>query len=159
MTDAEQKEMEEFRSTIDTSKFVNDPYVRRVEKPWGYELHWVPEDFPYMGKIEHINEGMRMSLQVHDEKLESWFVMAGNASVIIENTEGEMEEIEMKPGMGYTCKLGQKHRLKGGKGGCDIIEVSTPEFGNTYRLEDDFDRSTETEAARVERNKEAVEES
>ena len=155
MTDQEENQLQEFRKGVDTSTFTNEPYVRRVEKPWGYELHWVPEDFPYMGKIEHINEGMRMSLQIHDKKKESWFVMKGNAIVILENPEGVMEEIEMKEGTGYTCEIGQKHRLKGGVGGCDIIEVSTPEVGNTYRIEDDYSRETETEDAREERNKKA----
>ena len=43
--------------TFDPKIFSNDPYVKRVEKPWGYELHWVPEDAPYMGKIEHLWSG------------------------------------------------------------------------------------------------------
>ena len=58
---------------FDKSKFTNQPYVKKVEKPWGYELHWVPADKPYMGKIEHLNAGARMSLQIHDQKQESWF--------------------------------------------------------------------------------------
>lgn len=31
---------------------MNDSYVKKIEKPWGYELHWVPEDKPYMGKVK-----------------------------------------------------------------------------------------------------------
>ena len=27
------------------------PFVRRVDKPWGWELHFVPEDWPYMGSV------------------------------------------------------------------------------------------------------------
>jgi len=41
------------------------PFVRRVDKPWGWELHFVPEDWPYMVKILHINAGARLSLQRH----------------------------------------------------------------------------------------------
>lgn len=33
--------------STDKSKFKNIPYVKRVEKPWGYELHFVAEDKPY----------------------------------------------------------------------------------------------------------------
>jgi len=128
---------------FDPSGFSNDPYVKRVEKPWGYELHWVREDAPYMGKIEHVNAGARMSLQVHDQKSESWFMMSGRAAVIWENDKGELIETELKPGMGYTTKVGQKHRLKG-LTDCDIIEVSTPEQGTTWRLEDDYARPNET---------------
>lgn len=128
---------------FDPKDFSTAPYVRRVEKPWGYELHWVPEGTPYMGKIEHVNAGARMSLQVHDTKQESWFLMNGRAAVIWENNRGELVETELQPGKGYSIKIGQKHRLKG-LTDCDIIEVSTPEAGTTWRLEDDYTRPDET---------------
>lgn len=123
------------------------PYIKKVEKPWGYELHWVEEDKPYMGKVLHINAGKRLSLQYHDAKLESWFLMAGQAKLIWEDSSGNLVETELQSGMGYTCQIGQKHRLMGITD-CDIIEVSTPEIGNTFRLEDDYARPTETEQMR-----------
>lgn len=129
--------------TFDPSNFSIDPYVKRVEKPWGYELHWVREGEPYIGKILHINEGARLSLQVHDEKQESWFMMNGRAAVIWENDRGELVETELQPGQGYSTKIGQKHRLKG-LTDCDIIEASTPEAGTTWRLDDDYARPDET---------------
>lgn len=127
----------------DPRNFSNNSYVKRVEKPWGYELHWVPEDAPYMGKLLHINEGARLSLQIHDQKSESWFVIKGNAAVIWEDSGGNLIETRLEPGVGYTTSVGQKHRLKGITD-CDIIEVSTPEFGTTWRLEDDYARPDET---------------
>lgn len=129
--------------TFDPSNFSNEPYVKRVEKPWGYELHWVPENAPYIGKVLHINVGARLSLQVHDEKQESWFLMSGQAKVIWENNEGELIETELKPGVGYSTLIGQKHRLAGITD-CDILEASTPEKGTTWRLEDDYARPDET---------------
>lgn len=135
-------------TTIDKSKFSNAPYVKKVEKPWGYELHWTPESLPYMGKIIHINSGARLSLQVHDQKQESWTLMSGRAKVIWENSEGELIETELTTGVGYTSLVGQKHRLCGITD-CDVIEVSTPEIGTTYRLEDDYKRPDETEEQRA----------
>lgn len=129
---------------FDTQDFSTESYVRRIEKPWGYELHWVPEGVPYMGKLIHIDEGKRLSLQVHDKKQESWFIVGGHGAVIWENNLGEITETKLEPGKGYTTKIGQKHRLKGLAGGCDIIEVSTPEAGTTWRLEDDFARDHQT---------------
>lgn len=129
--------------TFDSSDFSTDSYVKKIDKPWGYELHWVPEDAPYMGKVLHINAGARLSLQVHDEKQESWFLSNGQAAVIWENAAGELIETELQPGVGYSTKLGQKHRLKGITD-CDILEVSTPEKGTTWRLEDDFARPNQT---------------
>ncbi len=128
---------------FDPKDFSNDSYVRRVEKPWGYELHWVPEDAPYMGKVLHINADARLSLQVHDEKQESWFLLAGEATVIWEDNTGELVETVLQKGVGYSTKVGQKHRLKGITD-CDILEVSTPELGTTWRLDDDYARPHET---------------
>lgn len=141
--------------TFDPGGFSTDSYVKRVEKPWGFELHWVPADAPYLGKLLHINEGARLSLQVHDEKQESWFIISGQGAVIWENDKGELVETELRPGVGYSTKVGQKHRLKGLAGGCDIIEVSTPERGTTWRLEDDYTRPHETPEQRARERGEA----
>ena len=129
--------------TFDPKNFSTDSYVRRIEKPWGYELHWVPEDAPYMGKLIHINAGARLSLQIHDEKQESWFLISGEAKVLWEDNIGKEVETVLERGVGYSTKVGQKHRLAGITD-CDIIEVSTPEAGITWRLEDDYARPDET---------------
>ena len=135
-----------------TADFSNDPYVLRVEKPWGYELHWVTPDAPYMGKILHINQGARLSLQLHDEKQESWLLMQGKAAVIWENAQGELIQTELQPGQGYSTKLGQRHRLVG-LTDCDVVELSTPDLGTTWRLDDDYARPHETPEQRdIERN-------
>ena len=139
-------------SKIDKTSFSTAGYVRRVDKPWGYELHFVHEGLSYMGKIIHIFAGKRLSLQVHDQKHESWMLMHGQARVIWENKSGQLVETELEEGKGYTCALGQKHRLVGVTD-CDIIEVSTPEVGTTYRLEDDYKRTDETEEVRAEERK------
>lgn len=132
---------------FDSSSFSTSPYAKRVDKLWGYELHWVPSDAPYMGKVIHINAGARLSLQLHDEKQESWLVTNGQAAVIWENDKGELVQTDLEPGQGYSTKLGQRHRLVGVTD-CDVVEVSTPELGTTWRLEDDYARPHETPAQR-----------
>lgn len=132
----------------DTTDFSTAAYVRRVEKPWGYELHWVPEDTPYMGKILHINAGARLSLQLHDEKQESWLLTSGQAAVIWEDASGSLTQTVLQPGQGYSTKVGQRHRLLGITD-CDIVEVSTRELGTTWRLEDDYARPNETPEQRA----------
>lgn len=139
-------------NSFDKTKFNNSPFVKKIEKPWGYEIHWVPEGKPYMGKVLHINEDKRLSLQVHDEKQESWFLMSGRAMVVWDNSEGELIETELEPGVGYSCSIGQRHRLVGITD-CDVLEVSTPEIGTTFRLEDDYKRPDETEELRKEERK------
>jgi len=127
---------------FDTSSFDTQPHVRRVEKPWGWELLWTQPGLPYVGKMLHVLAGHRMSLQAHEHKLESWLLIGGRAKVVWENQRGEMEECELRLGQGYSCASGQKHRLAGITD-CDIIEVSTPEVGMTWRLEDDYGRPHE----------------
>jgi mannose-6-phosphate isomerase-like protein (cupin superfamily) len=127
-------------------------YQKRVEKPWGYEIHWTPSDLPYMGKILHINGGKRLSLQRHDKKQESWYLMSGRAKVIWDNENGELVETELEYGKGYTCVIEQRHRLMGITD-CDIMEVSTPEIGITERLADDYGRPDETEEMRKQVNR------
>lgn len=128
---------------FDKSTFTNAPYIKKVEKPWGYELHWVPKDMPYMGKILHIDSGKRLSLQAHDIKQESYWLMNGECNLILENSKGELETIPMEKGKGYTTKIGQRHRHQAVTD-CDIVEVSMPEQGTTWRLEDDYKRPDET---------------
>ncbi len=132
---------------FDPSNFSNDSYVKRVEKPWGYELHLVPENLPYMFKIMHVNAGHRMSLQIHDTKQETYLVIKGRAKLIWENEKGELIETELENEKGFSTLIGQKHRLCGITD-CDIVEASTPEAGTTWRLEDDYARPHETEDQR-----------
>lgn len=146
------KDLDQFISSLDKSKFKNSPYSKKVEKPWGYELHFVPEGLPFYGKIIHIDAGKRLSLQIHDQKIESYYLASGQCNLIIENAKGEMETVVMEAFKGYTVLPGQKHRHQAITD-CDIFEVSTPELGNTYRLEDDYSRPTETEEMRKDPNR------
>lgn len=133
---------------FDKSTFTTNPYVRKINKPWGYEMHWVPEGMPYMGKLLHIEGGKRLSLQVHDQKQESYWLINGECNLIMDNEKGELSTIQMVKGKGYTTRVGQRHRHQAVTD-CDIIEVSMPESGNTWRLEDDFARPDETPEQRV----------
>jgi hypothetical protein len=50
--------------------------ITRVEKPWGYELHWAKTD-RYVGKLIHVNAGHALSLQYHNQKDETIYLHAG----------------------------------------------------------------------------------
>src|SRR4051794_28467238 len=123
--------------------------ARRVEKPWGFEIHWTPADRPYVGKVLHIRAGKRLSLQVHDEKQESWFLMSGRAKVVWDDGTGTLVETELAPGLGYSCSIGQRHRLVGAPDWV-VLGVPPPETGPPFRLGDDYARPDETDAVRHE---------
>ena len=134
-------------TSIDKTQFKVSPFVKKIEKPWGYELLLVSENLPYVSKIMHINAGKRLSLQIHDQKLETYYLATGQCDLVIENNKGELETIHMVTGYGYTVIPGQRHRHQAVTD-CDIVEASSPEAGTTYRLEDDYARSDETEEMR-----------
>ncbi|OGY85871.1 MAG: hypothetical protein A2233_00045 [Candidatus Kerfeldbacteria bacterium RIFOXYA2_FULL_38_24] len=137
---------------FDPKIFSNQPFCQKIEKPWGWEILWTKPGKPYTGKIIHILAGRRLSLQWHDQKEESMYLLTGQAKIIWENNQGEMIETAMEEGKGYSICLGQKHRLAGITD-CDIVEVSTPEIGTTYRLADDYQRADETAEVRQSDNR------
>jgi len=137
---------------FDPTHFSTGPYVQRVEKPWGYELHFAQPDLPYMIKLMHINKDCRQSLQVHDQKQETYVLVKGRGGVLWEDASGEMVSTELQQFVGYKTSVGQKHRLFSITD-CDIMEASTPEAGTTWRLEDDYERPNETpEQRKIERS-------
>src|ERR671939_304810 len=70
--------------------------VTRVEKPWGYELHWAKTD-RYVGKLIHVNAGHALSLQYHNLKDETIYLQSGRLLFEIQE-EGELRKREMLPG-------------------------------------------------------------
>lgn len=134
--------------TFDPSTFAQAPFTQRIEKPWGHEILFTSPELPYTGKILHIAAGKRLSLQMHDAKLETQLLVSGRCLRIADDGSGALAEVEMAPGRGYTIVPGQRHRLHAITD-CDVFEVSTPERGVTYRLEDDYARPDETEDMRT----------
>ena len=100
----------------------------------------------------HLNAGTKQSLQIHDKKIETYYLGSGRGGVIIENAQGEMKKIEFEKNKGYTTQVGQKHRIFSITE-CDVLEFSTPERGTTYRLEDDYSRPDETDELRKDPNR------
>ena len=132
---------------FDTSKYSIIPFQKRVDKPWGNEIIYTPDDAPAVGKILYVNAGKRLSLQYHDEKVETLCLIKGRAIMTLSDAAGEQQEIQMELEKGYFVRPGQIHRSSAIT---DIIfiESSTPETGNTFRLEDDSKRADETEIMR-----------
>jgi mannose-6-phosphate isomerase len=134
---------------FDLRTFSLSPHARRVEKPWGYEILLSPPDVPYTSKLIHVRAGKRLSLQLHDIKVETQTLVAGRGVLVLEGADGQLHEIDMQPGVGYHVAVGQRHRLCAAPDAdATIFEASTPEVGVTLRLEDDYARPDETEQQR-----------
>ena len=113
--------------------------VRKIDKPWGYELIFAHTD-KYAGKILHVNAGEALSLQYHDEKDETLYLLQGEYQLTLEE-DGELVEHRVREGDVFHIRPGTKHRMVGGPEGCDILEVSTPELDDVVRLEDRYGRA------------------
>lgn len=112
--------------------------VRRVEKPWGYELIWAHTE-RYVGKLLHVKAGHALSLQYHNVKDETIHLQGGTLKLVVDEGSGYIER-EMKVGESYHIKPLTKHRMVA-MTDCDILEVSTPELDDVVRLEDRYGRT------------------
>jgi len=112
--------------------------VTRVEKPWGYELHWAKTE-RYVGKLIHINKGHALSLQYHNLKDETIFLWKGRLLFEIEEN-GQLVGREMSPGESVHVTPKTVHRMTAIED-TDVFEVSTPELHDVVRLEDRYGRA------------------
>lgn len=135
----------------DTTKFKIDSYVMRIEKPWGFELIFSDGKAKATSKILHVNSGKRSSLQYHDQKEEILTLISGIGILELEDSAGNLQKFNMENRKSYLIIPNQIHRFRAGEADCEIMESSTPESGNTVRLEDDYKRGTETEESRSKR--------
>jgi len=115
-----------------------DKFPKTVNKPWGREI-WLELNDKYCYKRIYINAGTRTSFQYHKKKLETNYIIDGEAEVWLENEAGVIEKKIMKTDDYFTVVPFKKHRVIAIT---DIIlqEVSTPEVDDVVRIEDDTKR-------------------
>ena len=116
--------------------FVSElPY--RVEKPWGYELIWARTD-RYVGKILHIEPGHVLSLQYHNKKDESIYVLTGE--IVLRLQQGDtLIERHMTQGEAFHILPRVVHQFEAVVS-TDLLEASTPEMDDVVRLQDRYGR-------------------
>jgi mannose-6-phosphate isomerase len=116
--------------------------TKKINKPWGHEIIWA-ETKDYIGKILHINSGHRLSLQFHETKEETIYVLSGQLAIW--QSENEDSYIILGEGASYHVEPGQIHRfgsLEDKETGQStvLIEVSTPFLEDIKRIADDYKR-------------------
>ena len=113
--------------------------VKKVEKPWGYELIWALTDV-YCGKVLFVKAGHSLSLQFHRRKDESWLVQSGRAKLELGNAgETVLQEEVIGAGAAFHYTPGTVHRVTAIED-TTILEVSTPHLDDVVRLEDAYGR-------------------
>ena len=131
--------LKEYKEKIDKkkkTKLSSSNY--KVDKPWGYEL-WLELNEYYAYKLIHMESGNQSSLQSHEHKYETNYVIEGEAEVLLENGNGELESEIFKVGDGWSVPTGKKHRVIA-KTDYTALEVSTPHLNDVVRYQDDNNR-------------------
>ncbi len=114
--------------------------VKVVPKPWGHETIWAHTD-RYVGKILHINAGHSLSVQYHNKKDETVYLLSGELAywVKLGGEDGELKDMRLKQGDAFRITPGTVHYMEAITD-CDILEASTPELDDVVRLSDRYGR-------------------
>jgi len=113
--------------------------VKRVPKPWGYEIWWARTPH-YVGKVLHINKGESLSLQYHREKEETVMVWTGKMRFEHFREGEEPRAVDLLPGDTFHISPGTRHRMIAIED-CDVFEASTPHTDDVVRLQDRYGRT------------------
>jgi len=117
--------------------------MKKIEKPWGYEIIWAHTD-SYVGKKIIIYKGQRSSLQYHKNKEESIHIISGNLILELDGNNPDITSIvELAPGDSYHIPAMTVHRMISNNniGETVIIEVSTNQLNDVVRIADDYGRA------------------
>ena len=133
--------LKEYKELIDSKK-PNKLSISnyKVIKPWGYEL-WLEINEFYTYKLIHMTKGNKCSLQSHEYKYETNYIIDGEAEVLLENDKGELESQLFTVGNGWSVPIGKKHRVIA-KTDYTALEVSTTHLNDVIRYQDDNNRDS-----------------
>lgn len=109
-----------------------------IEKPWGREEILELND-KYMLKRLTMLKNCRCSLQYHNKKRETIYVLSGELKIFEGETKDTLKSAVYKAGDVITIEPKVIHRMEG----LDIsvyLEASTPDVDDTVRIEDDYNR-------------------
>jgi len=106
--------------------------MKKIKKPWGYEE--LIENDKYVVKKLFMKKDHRCSLQYHEYKKETIYVLSGKLIITIGD-----EDIVYKKGEYVTIEPNTIHRMTG-LTNCYYLESSTTELDDVVRVEDDYKR-------------------
>jgi mannose-6-phosphate isomerase len=112
-------------------------HVVRVEKPWGYEIIWAHTD-RYVGKILHINAGHALSVQYHETKDETVYLLSGKLVYRVWEND-RPTDVGLEVGQAYRITPHTIHQMEAVTD-CDVLEASTPHLDDVVRLQDRYGR-------------------
>jgi len=109
-----------------------------IEKPWGKE-EVIEINDRYMMKKLTMWKGHRCSLQYHNHKQETIYVLSGQLLIFSGPNKNELTSRVYFEGESITLLPGVVHRMEGVEDSI-YLEASTPEMDDVVRLVDDYSR-------------------
>lgn len=113
--------------------------IKHIDKPWGYEELLEQNEY-YVVKRLFMREGHCCSLQYHEEKHETVYVLSGTMRLVYGDTLEEIKDVILETGEHYVIAPGKIHRMCGATD-CIYLESSTNQLDDVVRLVDDYGRS------------------
>ncbi len=112
--------------------------IQVIEKPWGKE-EVLEINEHYMFKRLTMWQGHECSLQYHEFKIESVYLLSGSLKVYIGEDQHNLSELIMTEHEVITLKPFKVHRMKA-LTDTIYLEASTPEIDDVIRLQDRYER-------------------
>jgi len=112
-----------------------------IEKPWGRE-EVIEINDRYMMKKLTMWAGHRCSLQYHNIKCETIYVLSGQLRIYSGKTKDELTSKVYGSDDTITIVPGEVHRMEAVKDSV-YLEASTPEMDDVVRLVDDYQRTVQ----------------
>lgn len=109
-----------------------------IEKPWGYEKHLEINE-NYVVKELFMKKDNSCSLQFHEYKHETFYVLSGLLKFYIGTDVNKLEVLFLNPGQHYTIHPGIIHRMEAVLDSL-YLESSTNFLDDVIRLEDKYGR-------------------
>lgn len=109
-----------------------------VEKPWGNELWYALTD-RYCGKIITVSAGHKLSLQYHEAKDETSYLLSGRLLLTKGPSVDELASHEIVAGACWRNLPYEVHTIEAIEDAV-VLEVSTPEVEDVVRLQDAYGR-------------------
>lgn len=111
--------------------------VKTVSKPWGHEIIWAHTE-RYVGKILHIKAGQALSVQYHNQKDETIYLLSGQMIYRVKE-DGELRDVQLRVGEAFRNLPNTVHQMEAVTD-CDVLEASTPDLDDVVRLSDRYGR-------------------
>lgn len=111
---------------------------RHVDKPWGHEL-WFAHTDRYAGKLLHVSAGHRLSVQYHECKDETSYLLSGHLLLSQGEDAERLEVTEIGAGAVWRNEPGTVHTIEALEDSV-VLEVSTPDLDDVVRIADRYGR-------------------